>query len=359
MPPARKKAKTTYAEPLLPEEVHVTDPALHPDLAAQSSPLKMDPAVLHPDLAAASTVGQTGTFTLDGVAMTSPTPAQPKQRKNAAPGSKAAAAAAAKLNQQQQQQQQQQQPQEQEQQFQQPQTTEIKPESIPQPEPEPEESHVSIDAAAEFLRTIQERESQKNLLALTAQAEPVVGQDGSIPTDLSALQYPIHQTQSNYPGFPTAAQFNAMMDDYLGSLSVKKQAKALLTQQMYDDILTVLLHPTETKTGSAQFRFWAKKMFKLVSTQVAHIVIHENKPVAVKEQLYDVLVQCHGQANHGGRDKTAAQVYLFNFSCLMLINRFVNFILGFQRSSLRGLSRDVRAVCATRVLIDSGYVTIL
>jgi len=303
MAPQRKKVKTSYIEP----EVHVTDPALHPDLAAQSTPtIKMDPAVLHPDLAAASTsltasTSQPGQFAADGSGGAQPpAPAQPKQRKNAAAASRAAAAVAAQLQQQQlllqQQQQQQQQDQPQQQQQEAPQQA------------EPEEPAVSVDAAAEFLRTIQERESQKSLLAIQTAQDPVVSADGSIPTDLAAL-YPVHQTQASYQGFPTAAQFNDMVNEYLSALSPKKQAKALLTQQMYDDILTVLLHPTETKTGSAQFRFWAKKMFKLVSTQVAHIVIHENKPVAVKEQLYDVLVQCHGQANHGGRDKTAAQVF--------------------------------------------------
>jgi hypothetical protein len=286
MPPQRKKVKT-YTEP---DDSHIelTDPALHPDLAAQSSPLKMDPAMLHPDLAAQSTqlepTPQPAQFTMENAIQSAPAP--PKQRKNAAAASTAAAAVAAQLQQEQ-----------------------------------PEEAAVSVDAAAEFLRTIQERESQKNLLALTAQQDPNVGvgADGGLSTDLSALQnYSAMQpTQASYQGFPTAAQFNAMMDEYLGSLSPKKQAKALLTQQMYDDILTVLLTPTETKIGSAQFRFWAKKMFKLVSTQVAHIVIHENKPVAVKEQLYDVLVQCHGQANHGGRDKTAGQVFMV-YSLLIL-----------------------------------------
>ena len=315
MAPARKKAKTTYNEPESTAEVPVTDPALHPDLAAASSPLKMDPAVLHPDLAAASTslsTGEMSTFAIEMPNVPAKTPATPKRRKNAAAASQAAAAIAAQIQQQQHQQQQQQQQQGQDQ-PQESQTQPIKREdaqeqpSTHQPT-EQEEPAVSIDAAAEFLRTIQERESQKSLLALTAaQTEPVAAQEG-IPTDLSALQFPIHQPQTNYAGFPTVESFNGMVDDYLGSLSVKKQAKALLTQQMYNDILTVLLNPTETKIGTAQFRFWAKKMFKLVSTQVAHIVLHENKPVAVKEQLYDVLVQCHGQANHGGRDKTAAQV---------------------------------------------------
>src|SRR5271170_2382017 len=299
MPPQRKKAKTTYVEPVT-NEVPVTDPALHPDLAAQSTPVKMDPGVLHPDLAAASTPlapsAQPPPFSVDTIPVPSPTPALPKQRKNAAAGSKAAAAAAAALQAQQAAHQQQ-----------------LAEQALAHQQQHPDQEQevpavVSVDAAAEFLRTIQERESQKHMLALQiSQPDPLVGADGSIPTDLSAL-YPVHQ--ASYQGFPTAAQFNEMVHEYLSSLSPKKQAKALLTQQMYYDILTVLLHPTETKVGSAQFRFWSKKMFKLVSTELAHIVIHENKPVAVKEQLYDVLVQCHGQANHGGRDKTAAQVIL-------------------------------------------------
>lgn len=301
MPP-RKKAKTA-ADHQTSQAVmgSVSESTLHPDLAAQAVSLKMDPSLLHPDLqAATNTLGnatlqqQPSEFTVNPVV--NPTPSPSKQRKNAAAASRAAAIIAAQLQQQQQPQQQQQQ------QHAQPQ------DSQPTHIHETEESTVSIDAAAEFLRTIQERESQKNILALATQQEPVISGDNSLPTDLSALQYPIHQPQVSYAGFPTSAQFNVMVDEYLSSLSVKKQAKALLTQQMYDDILAVLLNPNETKTGSAQFRFWAKKMFRLVTTQVAHIVIHDNKPVAVKEQLYDVLVQCHGQANHGGRDKTAAQV---------------------------------------------------
>lgn len=343
MPPQRKKAKTTYVEPPS-SAVPVTDPALHPDLAAQSTPVKMDPGVLHPDLAAASTPlasnVQTPSFAVDSISAPPPAPALPKQRKNAAAGSKAAAAAAAALQAQQVAQQQQ-----------------LAQQALAQqhqhPEQEQEQPAVSVDAAAEFLRTIQERESQKHILALqTSQPDPLVGADGGIPTDLSAL-YPVHQSQASYQGFPTSAQFNEMVHEYLSSLSPKKQAKALLTQQMYDDILTVLLHPTETKVGSAQFRFWSKKMFKLVSTDVAHIVIHENKPVAVKEQLYDVLVQCHGQANHGGRDKTAAQVIpllpLLG-SITNLRSRFASFIHGCRRSLSRGSSRDVRVVCGTQVL---------
>lgn len=49
-------------------------------------------------------------------------------------------------------------------------------------------------------------------------------------------------------------------------------------------------------------------MFKLESVEGVQVVMHDNKRAAVDEQLYDVLVQCHGQANHRGRDKTTVQV---------------------------------------------------
>jgi len=367
MAPQRKKAKTAaYASE---SAAALGDPAINPELVA----VKMDPALLHPDLAAASaqmpasqptelspesisaiaaaaaaaaripdaTTRTTTTHTAATAATTTTTQAttatgkQPRQRKNAAPASRAAVEAAVALHQQLE--------------STAAELTDLAKQATAATTaaaaaaaagaPHAEESTVSVDAAAEFLRTIQERESQKNLLALQAQqqapqqhiqhTEPLIAPDGSIPTDLASL-YPraahaqTSQPPISYSGFPTAEQFADMVHEYLSSLSPKKQTKALLTQAMYDDIREVLLHPTETKTGSAQFRFWSKKMFKLVSVQSTHIVIHENKPVAVKEQLYDVLVECHGHAAHGGRDKTAAQVRkYYSWVPKELIARFV------------------------------------
>lgn len=81
-----------------------------------------------------------------------------------------------------------------------------------------------------------------------------------------------------------------------------------MTPEMYGTILSVLLDPHSTAFATAQFRFWSKRMFRLVSTPHANIVAHENRPVAVKDQIYSILVGCHGDASHGGRDKTSAQV---------------------------------------------------
>ena len=302
MPPQRKKIKTANEND---SHLHVTNPTLHPDLVAQSLEPQMDSVAIHPDLASSSThipINQPdAAFAAGASGVLSPPVKKSKQRvrKNTTAAGRLAANGAAAAEPQQQHLHQQ---------------------------SEPEEAAVSLDAAAEFLRTIQEQESQKNLLALAAQQDTAPIDGSGLPTDLSALQFPLHNTQTSFEGFVSATDFQAMVDEYLTSLSVKKQTKALLSQQMYDDILHVLLHPAEAKVGSAQFRFWAKKMFKLISTQVAHIVIHENKPVAVKEQLYEVLVQCHGQANHGGRDKTAAQVYSFFSFYLVQVRKFYSWV---------------------------------
>ncbi|GAA5960301.1 hypothetical protein JCM10213_000866, partial [Rhodosporidiobolus nylandii] len=125
-------------------------------------------------------------------------------------------------------------------------------------------------------------------------------------------------------GFPVEADFMDQMEDYLSALNPKKRAKALMTREMYATILAVLLDPHSTAHATAQFRFWAKRMFRLVVTPTANLVAHENRPVAVKDQIYAILVGTHGDVNHGGRDKTSAQVRRF-YSWLPkeLVSRFV------------------------------------
>ncbi|KIO15703.1 carbohydrate-binding module family 1 protein, partial [Tulasnella calospora MUT 4182] len=77
---------------------------------------------------------------------------------------------------------------------------------------------------------------------------------------------------------------------------------------MYDCIHAVLMDPTNTTYGTPQFRFWVRKIFVLARFQSEYTVTHEDKPVAVKEQIYQILVHCHGECYHGRRDKTCAQI---------------------------------------------------
>lgn len=131
-------------------------------------------------------------------------------------------------------------------------------------------------------------------------------------------------TRDGRDGFPSEADFEMILAEYMEGLNPKKREKALMSQTMYDDILTILAEPGNTQESTAQFRFWAKKMFRLVVTAHAQVVTHENRPVAVREQIYDVLVQCHNQCSHGGRDKTSNQVRRFySWIPKELIARFV------------------------------------
>ncbi|KAI9271520.1 hypothetical protein BDA99DRAFT_433543 [Phascolomyces articulosus] len=106
---------------------------------------------------------------------------------------------------------------------------------------------------------------------------------------------------------PTPAEFEAIVDDYLNNLSPKKRDKALVDQKRYQLIQQVLKDPRNTAISTAQFRFWVKKMFQLQPGTI-DLVCHDSKPVAMKEQIYSILVRAHREAQHGGRDKTSALV---------------------------------------------------
>lgn len=107
--------------------------------------------------------------------------------------------------------------------------------------------------------------------------------------------------------FPLPEEFEAIVQGYLRNLSSKKRDKALVDRHRYTLIVRVLKDPRNTAVSTAQFRFWVKKMFQLVSLRNGvDIVCHDNKPVAMREHIYDILVHAHKEANHGGRDKTSA-----------------------------------------------------
>ncbi|KAA8893487.1 hypothetical protein FN846DRAFT_751290, partial [Sphaerosporella brunnea] len=124
---------------------------------------------------------------------------------------------------------------------------------------------------------------------------------------------------------PTQEDFNALLNEYIASLSEKKRDKALIGLTRYHNIHAVLKDPKCTTIESAQFRFWAKKMFTLdVFENGQSQVLHENKPVAIREDLFVILTNAHIQCQHGGRDKTSFQVRKhYSWVPKELIARFV------------------------------------
>ncbi|CAI7659216.1 unnamed protein product [Penicillium pancosmium] len=130
-------------------------------------------------------------------------------------------------------------------------------------------------------------------------------------------------------GFPNVKEFDQLMQSYVDDLSVKKQDKALIHAKRARNIRTVLIDPKDTAVESAQFRFWVKKMFKLTTvgvgtTECRKMICHEGKPVAIREKLFKILTKAHQQCQHGGRDKTSAQVRrIYSWVPKELISRFV------------------------------------
>ncbi|KAH9925628.1 uncharacterized protein BXZ73DRAFT_91068 [Epithele typhae] len=135
---------------------------------------------------------------------------------------------------------------------------------------------------------------------------------------------------------PSPADYAQFEEEYLEGLDPRKRAKALISQQLFDDIWLVLHAPGAQCVGSPQFRWWVRKMFILAlpndldeetptdpgslvpamvpleapdtSRQTLPVVAHDGKRLAVREQIYDVLCVAHARAEHGGRDKTMAEV---------------------------------------------------
>ncbi|KAH9886980.1 hypothetical protein C8Q73DRAFT_267204 [Cubamyces lactineus] len=126
-------------------------------------------------------------------------------------------------------------------------------------------------------------------------------------------------------GMPSRDEYDAAEADYLGSLDRRKKGKALISRETFDKIWFVLHNPDVPKVETPQFRWWVRKMFRLEERfttpslprqfggptdqdLTSFVVIHGGKEVAVKEDIYDILCECHQRVDHGGRDRTAAEL---------------------------------------------------
>ncbi|KAH9815193.1 hypothetical protein DFH28DRAFT_1027045 [Melampsora americana] len=136
-------------------------------------------------------------------------------------------------------------------------------------------------------------------------------------------------TADGRDGFSSRAQHDWCVERYLGGMCDKKRGKALIDKSMYDRILVVLFDKNDKTTESAQFRWWVRRTFTKVSDDRGHYLVHENRPLAVKEQIYDILVYCHAECGHGGRDKTSAvSRKYFSWIPKDVVSRFVSVCPG-------------------------------
>lgn len=161
-------------------------------------------------------------------------------------------------------------------------------------------------AAAAYYHAQQQQQQQSQQHSQAAQS-PSQHHQAAVMSAAAAAMF------NDNDQYPTYEEFQCIVQEYLDNLSPKKRDKALVDQHRYTLILQVLKDPRNTAISTAQFRFWVKKMFQLAPTDTLDIVCHDNKPVAMREQIYEILVRAHREAHHGGRDKTSALVRLLIF----------------------------------------------
>ncbi|OAD74702.1 hypothetical protein PHYBLDRAFT_167051 [Phycomyces blakesleeanus NRRL 1555(-)] len=138
---------------------------------------------------------------------------------------------------------------------------------------------------------------------------------------LSVMSTPSCSNDDQYPSY---AEIEVIIQEYLDNLSSKKRDKALIDRDRYMLILQVLKRPKNTAISTAQFRFWVKKMFRLVSCGGNSYIYHDDKPVATREDIYGILLCAHNESRHGGRDKTSVLVrQRYSWIPKELIARFV------------------------------------
>ncbi|KAI9820929.1 MAG: hypothetical protein M1826_000804 [Phylliscum demangeonii] len=105
-------------------------------------------------------------------------------------------------------------------------------------------------------------------------------------------------------------EFSDVLYDFLMKQSTKKRDKTLVHRLRYNLIYQILT--TEgSRTQSAQFRYWCRKMFKVVPNengQGKHLE-HHQKQVCIIENLYAAITNAHVRINHAGRDRTSAAIH--------------------------------------------------
>lgn len=60
--------------------------------------------------------------------------------------------------------------------------------------------------------------------------------------------------------------------------------------------------------GTANFRYWARKRFALKTIEGVTVVCCDNKPVCLKEAIYEIILKAHVECQHKGKESTYKQV---------------------------------------------------
>ncbi|QSS62485.1 hypothetical protein I7I51_02222 [Histoplasma capsulatum] len=129
--------------------------------------------------------------------------------------------------------------------------------------------------------------------------------------------------------YPTSHRYLAFPDQ-LRDVEIERQESCNELSMASEPVLPPLEgFPDVVEFDQLVARFWVKKMFKLEpndgrTPESKRLICHEGKPVAIREKLFKILTRAHQQCQHGGRDKTSAQVRrMYSWVPKELISRFV------------------------------------
>ena len=139
--------------------------------------------------------------------------------------------------------------------------------------------------------------------------DAMTGEDNFITTSQIQTQSGIATVAPDNTQLLSAEDFSLILNQYINDLSFQKKDKRLISSNRLTKIEAVLRNPNCTTIESPKFRFWARKMLCLgLNSNNRECVMRGDKPVAVREKLYQVLTTAHCVVQHGGRDKTSTRV---------------------------------------------------
>ena len=104
--------------------------------------------------------------------------------------------------------------------------------------------------------------------------------------------------------------YNSVLEQYLQTLDSTRHDFSI-PQEKCDKIEVCLrLAPGERYLYGAKFKVRSHQHFKMEEIGARNVLYCKklSKPIVTKERLFDVVLQCHVNVGHSGRDKTWAQI---------------------------------------------------
>ena len=122
---------------------------------------------------------------------------------------------------------------------------------------------------------------------------------------------------------------NQIVEKYITNLPKAKQKKALINNELLNQIKAILLNPKDTSLCDKNTRSWAKKKFileEIVPGDYRVLVKATNNPVLIVERFYEVLCHTHSVVTqHGGQKQTWTSIReKWGFIKQGIVEEFVN-----------------------------------